>query len=147
MTGTLIAVKACVFFLDGTCAYGTLTAAMNKLLGGEVRRTTPKFEVEYQGDVYARAHAGPRDSVEFEILLTSDGTTNTIANAKGNLVLPAGGATVTIASSGLGTFDGTWNATGDATVSPGERGLILRISCDRVGAVSGNNPTLLSAVS
>lgn len=148
MTGTQIGVKACVFFLDGTFASGALIPTnVNKLLGGELRRTTPKFEVEYLGDVYARAHGSPRDSVEFEILITADGTTNTIANAKGNAKIPAGGATVTIAGSSLTPYDGDWNATGEATLSPGEKGLILRISCDRVGPVSGTLPTALTAVS
>lgn len=153
MAGTYVASHtlngtACYTGLSGTLHYGSFTSVV--LTGANLNRATPKATLtDGAGNTVAVGFARPVDTLAIKFTPTS--TTQALAAAA--VDLPAIGSLVTIGGTTAGTltgipsYDGDWNYDGDATITPNPTGPVeISMTLSRKGALSGNNPTSLAAV-
>jgi hypothetical protein len=141
--------QACYTGLAGTIVTANLTSATNTVLNGaSLTRQSPKAVLtDGAGNVVAQGFARQTDSLAIKFTPVSALTPPTRADAAAKVLLPANGTVVTLADTGIASFDGDWNYEGDATITTNPTGAIeIAMTVTRKGGLSGVNPQALAAV-
>lgn len=141
--------QACYTGLSGTVVTGNLVAANTVMNGANLTRSTPKAVLtDGAGNVVAQGFARQTDSLAIKFTPVSALTPPTTADAAAKVLLPANGSVVTLADTGIASFDGDWNYEGDATITTGPTAALeISMTVTRKGGpLSGVNPIALAAV-
>ena len=106
--------KVALHGIDGTVAFGALTAAKNKMQSHQLQDQFDKSELkDGAGDIIGKVGTSRQRRVTLEVIVIDESAPSTLAAAKTNTILPADMFTlITIASSGITALDGDWNYEG-----------------------------------
>jgi len=106
--------KVALHGIDGTVAFGALTAAKNKMQSHQLQDQFTKSQLQQgDGDIIGKAGTARERRVTLEVIVIDESTPSTLAAAKTNTILPADMFTlITVASSGITALDGDWNYEG-----------------------------------
>ena len=140
ITGT-----ATIFGTKGTVTVGSV--AMTVVTGIGLKANHPKADLKDGDDsIKARAYGARNDTLSVDFTPIADSGTNTQANVVAKFTLPAVGATVAIANTGVPDIDGNWNYDGEGSINlRGGQAASMTLPLVRIGAVGAN--TYPSAVS
>lgn len=106
--------KVALHGIDGTVAYGALTAVKNKMQSHQVQDQFDKSQLkDGTGDIIGKAGNSRERRVTLEVIIIDESTPSTLAAAKANTILPADMfSLITVANSGITFLDGDWNYEG-----------------------------------
>ncbi len=106
--------KVALHGIDGTVAYGALTAVKNKLQSHQVQDQFTKSQLQQgDGDIIGKAGTARERRVTLEVTVIDESAPSTLATAKTNTILPADMfSIIAVASSGIAFLDGDWNYEG-----------------------------------
>jgi len=109
-----LAGKVALHGIDGTVAFGALTAAKNKMQSHQLQDQFTKSQLQQgDGDIIGKAGTARERRVTLEVIIIDDTTPSSLVTAKANTVLPTEMfSLITIASSGITALDGDWNYEG-----------------------------------
>lgn len=140
--------KAVVHGAPGVVSFTGAASTTLKHVGTQL---TDQFAVSkaVDGDnnVFAMAVSAHSRQAVFRIIPFDGGETPTLSTAKSNIKLPAPGAVVTFASSGVTLMDGSWNYVGPGTITTTPEGFVeLVLTCEQQGDDGTTTPGALAAI-
>jgi hypothetical protein len=110
--------------IDGTVAFTGMATSANKWVGRSLRKQTTENEaLDGNGAVFSKAYMNRRRRATIRIIpFVASGTSTPLAAAQALMLLIDNGATVTIASSGIALWNGTWHVTGEPSLEESNDG-------------------------
>jgi hypothetical protein len=134
----ILAGKAAVHGVDGTLLFSGLLATENKLTAADLG---DEFDLDYledgAGEIVGVAATSPKRTATFNIIPFDPSSPSTLTTAKTKVVLPTALATVTVASTGVASIDGTWNYAGGGRIGISKKGyVVVTLPCFQVGGAA-----------
>lgn len=110
--------------IDGTVAFTGMATSANKWVGRSLRKQVTENEaLDGSGATFSKAYLNRKRRATVRIIpFVASGTSTPLAAAQALMLLVDHGSVVTIASSGIALWNGSWHVTGEPAIEEANDG-------------------------